>query len=137
MIVHDYPPNFAEIVEALGLPPRDVVFAYGDAIYSPHTAKLPGDVVVHERTHLQQQAGVGGPAEWWRLYLSDAAFRCGQEVEAYRAQVECFAGRPARRAALRHFAKVLASPMYRLPITAAQARSLLQTGTLPAMAVPS
>lgn len=64
----------------------DVAFAWRDTIHIRNPKLLSDDLIVHECTHLKQQAAVGGPEEWWDLYINDPTFRFEQEVEAYRAQ---------------------------------------------------
>lgn len=125
-VVQELPPNFNEIVTVFGPLPHTVVFAYGDRIYSPSGTDLSPELVVHEETHLRQQAEVGGPEEWWRRYLADPDFRLAQEVEAYRAQLAAAPNRARRRELWRQVSKDLASSMYGRLVTKDQARELLR-----------
>lgn len=121
-----YPPNYVEIVAALGRPADNVCFAWGDRVYLPRGGKLPPEIEIHEAVHFQQQAEVGGPEIWWAKYLHDAAFRLEQEIQAMRAQIACQPTREYRRACRRMCAKQLAGPTYKLPITWQQADAFLQ-----------
>lgn len=121
-----YPPNYVEIVAALGEPAPNVCFAWGDRVYFPGGTKLAPEIEIHESVHFQQQAEIGGPELWWAKYLSNAAFRLEQEVEAMRAQIACQPTREYRRACRRMCAKQLAGPTYQLPITWQQADAFLQ-----------
>jgi hypothetical protein len=127
-VVVGTPPNYEAIVRAFGPLRPTVVFAYGDAIYSPSGSNLSPDLIEHEKVHLRQQADVGGAEVWWERYITDPQFRLDQEVEAYRAQVAWHTDRASRRRCLRRVARDLASPMYGRIVTSAQARQLLWTG---------
>lgn len=124
-LIFDFPPNYDQIVAAVGPLPPSVVFAYGDAVYSPSGAELPADLVAHEEVHLRQQAEIGGPEVWWERYLADRDFRLEQELEAYRVQIAFHGDRAARRACFRRVARDLARPMYGSLVSAEQARRLL------------
>lgn len=85
-IINDYPPNYAQIVEALGdvslsLP----VFAYAPNIYNPFGRELLPDVIAHELVHIRQQNAIGVEV-WYNKYCYDASFRLSQEIEAYAFQ---------------------------------------------------
>lgn len=126
-IVDGHPPNYEEI-KARFNPALGTVYAYGNTIYAPGVAGLiSADLVVHEEVHFEQQARVGGPDAWWRLYIDDPRFRLEQEVEAYRAQYASLATlpRPERRERLAHYCKSLASRMYGGLVTKDQARRLI------------
>lgn len=79
-----YPPNFKQIKEILN-PADNYIFTYGDTIYSPKTAAIPRDILVHEMMHEGQQKD---PKKWWDRYLKDPQFRLEQETEAYQRQWE-------------------------------------------------
>ena len=127
-VVKGFPPNYAEI-KARFNPPPNTIFAYGDTIYSPATAELPGHLIVHEETHFAQQAVAGGPEAWWRRYIDDPQFRLEQEIEAYRAQWAAIRELPRaeRRELLVHICKSLSSSMYGRIVTKQQARQLVVT----------
>lgn len=128
-IVKGYPPNYAEI-KARFNPQPGTIFAYGDKIYSPHSATLPADLIAHEQVHFAQQHRAGGPEAWWRRYIDDPQFRLKQEVEAYRAQYALIQQlpRPQRRELLAHICKSLAGGMYGRIVTKEQARQLVTAG---------
>jgi len=122
------PPNWRQIL--LAFPSVDekkgVYFAWDGTIFSPSGVQPPVDVIVHESIHFGQQDG--DPAGWWDKYIEDRAFRLEEEVEAYRGQLwyirEVY-GRKTARKARQDIAKVLSGPLYRLPLTKAQALNLL------------
>jgi hypothetical protein len=124
-VIDRRPPNYEAIAAALGHPPPNAVYAYGDAVYSPSTTDLPPDLLAHEAVHLRQQVECGGPDRWWERYLEEPAFRLEQEVEAYRVQLACFSDRASRRECLQHVVRDLAGPMYGRLVTKQQARELL------------
>lgn len=137
-IAYEEPPNIEAIRARFGgaLTPA-TIYAYGSTIYVPggrakvgslHVpagVEIPHPLIVHEETHFDQQAAIGGPGAWWERYLADDAFRLEQEVEAYRAQLAAVPGRPERRRLLAEVVKTLASPLYGRVVTKAQARALL------------
>ena len=55
----------------------------GDKIYTK--SDLPQHLIVHETTHIRQQAKMG-VEKWWDRYFEDEKFRFSQELEAYRNQ---------------------------------------------------
>lgn len=86
-LVATLPPNYAEIVKAMGSEvsfENGNVFAYGNKIHS--NSELSPDLYVHECVHIRQQRTFGKPELWWKKYLSDKSFRKEQEIEAYREQ---------------------------------------------------
>ena len=78
------PPNYEAIKAALNLGDRPIIFTYGDTIYNVTMWPLPGHLLAHEATHMQQQGD--DPAGWWDRYLKNPEFRTEQEVEAYAVQ---------------------------------------------------
>jgi len=127
-IVDGWPPNRAELVEAFH-PEPGTVFAWDGTVYVPGLGdrQLPPDLIAHERVHFAQQAAVGGPEAWWRLYIDDPEFRLEQEVEAYRAQWKILMRRPKRERFARLYAITcdLGGPMYGNLVTPARARALI------------
>lgn len=79
----DYPPNYRDILEALG-EQEGAVFCYGDTIYNPFHVNILPDIEVHETVHMRQQ-GENVPV-WYHRYLTEPAFRLEQELEAYGKQ---------------------------------------------------
>lgn len=84
-VSHEIPPIFARCHEVFGVEWGHVVITYGDTVYAKYP--LTEDIVVHEATHVRQQAGIGVEA-WWEKYFMNEEFRLNQEVEAYRNQVQ-------------------------------------------------
>lgn len=110
-ICKDFPPNYTEIKEAFN-PSPEVVYTYGDVIYSPLFTELPADLIAHEEVHSRQQID---PKEWWNKYLKDKDFRVEQEAEAYHVQYEAFKkkhGWTKWRRFLEAIAKDFSGPIY-------------------------
>lgn len=113
---------------------RGTIFTYGSNIHVAGGA-ISDDLLVHESTHIRQQAIFpGGPDAWWKRYLSDSEFRISQELEAYKAQFEfvCKAyrikGRQGRFNAAKPFAELLSSPLYGKGIGIYEALRLITNG---------
>jgi hypothetical protein len=127
-IIKDYPPNYDVICRAFPIVKSrpNVIFTYGDTLYSPAGNPIPDHLMAHEETHTRQQSE-NGPDMWWRYYLASPAFRLEQEVEAYRAQYKVLAsyGRPERRRIFAQITKDLASAIYGNMVSKEQARKLI------------
>lgn len=63
---------------------EDTVIAYDGIIYSNKV--LPPDMIVHEKTHLEQQRRYG-LRKFTKKYLNDKDFRLEMEKEAYQKQL--------------------------------------------------
>lgn len=126
-IVKTPPPNLAAIVKAFGRQAASpgIIYSYGDRIHVPSGKPLPYELLVHEETHLRQQAAAGGPEPWWERYLVDAAFRLEQEIEAYRNQLATITDRKTRRARISAIANLLAGGTYGRVCSSAQVKALL------------
>lgn len=86
-IKNERPPNYQEIVNALGdVSKSNPVFCYGDTIYNPFKREITPDVEHHELIHSIQQSQFTSPDMWYMRYLSDPQFRLDQEIEAYGNQ---------------------------------------------------
>ena len=72
-IVYESPPLFDEISARFKLPPKGVIFAWGDIIYNPSRIDIPHQLIAHEAVHSRRQDG--DPEGWWRRYLVDDVFR--------------------------------------------------------------
>lgn len=103
-----FPPFYERIVEALGTPPEDAVYTYGDTIYSPKTAILPSDILAHEAIHQEQQVDPDG---WWNAYLVDPLFRLAQEREAFQVQYRFLKSRFRDRNHIAKLRRVLANQL--------------------------
>jgi len=108
------PPIYDKCVEKFGVNWEDgVIFTYGDTIHCKYD--LPEVKIVHEATHIKQQAQTT-PDEWWDRYFKDELFRVVQEVEAYRAETEWayrnIKDRNKRIRLIMQNARDLSSPMY-------------------------
>lgn len=110
----DYPPNIEAIRSKFKLP-KFVIFTYGHILYNPDRGGLPEHLMVHERTHKDQQYAMGVEA-WWGKYLEDDKFRLSQEIEAYRNQykyiVKNFKDRNVVNKMLLSIARDLSSEIY-------------------------
>lgn len=62
-----------------------VIVTYNGTVHCK-SGKLSPDLIVHEQTHIDQQAAFGDAEEWLIKYLDDPKFRLEQEVEAYQNQ---------------------------------------------------
>lgn len=124
-IVVGRPPIYDRACAAFVVSPK-TIFAWGDAIYvPPGSPPLERHLIVHEETHLAQQAAAGGPEAWWERYLVDDAWRLEQELEAYRRQyqVACqmIPRRPNRLQFLRAIAEDASGPLYGSLLTRSEA----------------
>lgn len=130
-IVKDWPPNITDIREKFDVH-KEVLFAYGDTIFSPSGKKIPDFLIAHEEVHQRQQKAYGGPEEWWRRYLRDTRFMLSQEVEAYHEQYKFYCARekdPSLRGKmLLQCAAALSSPVYGSSIGKAHALIRIRFG---------
>jgi len=107
---------------------RGVAFPYGNKIYLFRKDMMTPDLLVHEKTHIEQQKQFKSPKEWWNKYLSDSSFRLGCEIEAYQNQwkfVEENYNRKDRRGLLEHMSKLLSGRMYGSLIKKREAKNLI------------
>lgn len=125
----DLPPLWDEIQPHFKLPdtPR-VLFAWGDTIYNPAGVDVPACLMDHEMVHGRRQGtDVVG---WWRRYMEDPVFRLNEEIPAHIAELEALwdtaEDRIDRRRYLKQTAKRLAAPLYKMPISRAEAAKLLK-----------
>ena len=111
-IVEGYPPNYEQIKAAFN-PDADVVFTYGNTLYSPNASYIDDVLLAHEKEHAKQQTD---PEKWWHLYITDVEFRISQELAAYRAQYRyaCtkYPNRADRFAILVKLAHDMSGPIY-------------------------
>lgn len=128
-IVASFPPNIDAIRAKFTLSGNEI-FAWEGTIYNPKGGDLPPWLVAHEEVHFKQQADVGGAESWWARYLVDPQFRFEQELEAHQEEYRVYGThnpeRNLRRAALKHMARRLASPMYGSMVTFDKAKRLLK-----------
>lgn len=85
-IIVGNPPNIDEIRKVFPVQ-KNVVFAYGDAIYNPDNLRVPHEAILHEQVHQRQQKKIGTKI-WWDKYLADVEFRIAQEIPAFKAQCD-------------------------------------------------
>ncbi len=126
-IVNDYPPNYRQIVDALGDQP-EALFCYGDTIYNPRGGDVPPDIEKHEEVHMKQQGS--NPDLWYHRYLSSPEFRLEQELEAYGTQYAfakaALKGGKLLEWALENMAKALSGGAYGGLLTFAEAKSKIR-----------
>lgn len=134
-IIHDYPPNFAEIRERFALAGRPgVLFSYGGRLFYPKPDGLPihPAVLAHEMVHgLRQGETLHSVMDWWRRYLEDKRFRLIEETAGHVAEYQWWMAngtRAQRRAALKQVSNRLASPLYGAMIRPSAARDLIRAG---------
>lgn len=131
-IIHDYPPNFAEIRKVLHPGPL-AIFTYGDTIYKPSPGGISEALKAHENIHRVQQADdVEG---WWRQYLDDPIFRLIMEIPAHQKEWQRFMaempGRKERRAMFAIISKRLSGKLYGNLITLKKAKKVIQNPDIP------
>jgi hypothetical protein len=126
--VDGVPPIYDAIVQVLPEAANDgIMFAYNGKVYGRGIKKvLSRELDAHERVHLERQQRLEGGADtWWRLYLTNTAFRYVEELLAHRAEYETFCRRHANQIKriqfLRATAKRLASALYGAGVTLAEA----------------
>lgn len=131
-IIKGVPPNFAEILRAFpAAKGPNVIFSYGDVIYSKSGGIIPREIKVHESVHGERQNELGIET-WWDRYIADSAFCFEEELVAHRAEYRAYCegppcpGRHARDRALDAIAGRLAGPLYRSTISLAKARELIR-----------
>lgn len=112
-VVNEEPPNIAAIDKVFNIRGKAVLYAYGDVIYNPLNYDIPPAVVEHERVHGARQSVIG-VEQWWEFYLDNPAFRLEEELLAHVCEYAHMlrGNRHARRAALKHVAFKLSSPLY-------------------------
>jgi hypothetical protein len=92
LIILKRPPNFDQILAAF--PKADqpgVIFAYGDAIYSPSGFEILPALVAHEGVHLARQKDHARPEDWWEWYIKSDDFRYTEELLAHAAEYKVLA----------------------------------------------
>ena len=133
IINNEKPPIYDAIIQNGMHPSSRVVYTYGDKLYNPSGESIPEDLIVHEETHMWQQASLLPPQErtvdnlkkgadlWWGRYLLDPYFRIDQEVEAYANQYAYICGRikdrNQRNRILTNIGITLGGPIYGSVIT--------------------
>jgi hypothetical protein len=130
-----WPPNIEAIRAVLPVSERNI-FAYGNVIFNPGGCALPGELIVHEQVHFEQQRKMAswwrrnGAEVWWRKFLASPEFRLDQELEAHRAEYREYCrihrDRNDRQRALRVISGRLAKPMYGGIISQREARRAIQ-----------
>jgi hypothetical protein len=127
-IKKEYPPNINDITAKFPLT-LDVVFTYGDTIYSPARVDLPKHLRVHEETHSKYQLEMGVEA-WWKRYIEDDKFRLYQEIVAYQNQYKQFC-KDKKNIQRQYFfldiiARDLSSKLYGNLVTYEEAKNLIK-----------
>lgn len=138
-VIDGWPPIIDEIRAAFPIADRsDIIFSWGESIYAPGGQQVSPAIMIHERVHcIRQISHVGGVTGWWRSYLADPKFRLDEEILAHRAEFRFWATKPnankpvdgfrsARLYHLTQIAKRLASPLYGLSISMADAKKIIE-----------
>lgn len=134
-ILIEKPPIWDEAHQHFDINDKVTIYSWGEIIYNPAALTLPQHIIVHEETHGRQQWRTNGPENWWRRYFDDAQFRLEQEIEAYHQQYNyaCafdIGDRNKQVRFLHRLASDLASPLYKVPITQAEAMRCIKAGYL-------
>lgn len=128
-ISNEIPPIYERLKQLFNVEwDNGLVIAYGDTVYCKFS--IDDALMVHESTHIRQQAEYpGGVEAWWERYLTDAKFRLDQEIEAYRAQAKHIRTYSKNRNAafgyLHHLYTSLSGPMYGSVVSYEQAKLLI------------
>ena len=130
IIEHDFPPNIDAVREKFPLKGGEI-FAWDGIIYNPSGAKLPPELIEHEKVHFAQQGG--NPEVWWSRYLTDDdQWRYEQELEAHIVEYKTYCrhnrDRNKRIRYLQMIARRLSSPMYGKVATFGQAMKEIRNG---------
>lgn len=121
-VLHLFPPNYKKIVEQFDVRGRQIIFAYGDAIYNPSRIPITPQLERHEQVHLTRQGG--DPEAWWDKYIAEPAFRLAEEIPAHVAEYQASVAH-YRAIALDDIATRLSSPLYGSLLTFGQAREVI------------
>jgi hypothetical protein len=116
-LVEARPPNYADVVRAVGRPPDGACFTWGETIYVSkpppgYTHNFDEFLLAHEQQHTTQQNIIGSAKLWWKNWCENPDFRLQQELEAYRVQYAAMCARLSRqqrRQRLRRLAKDLSA----------------------------
>jgi len=87
-IINSRPKIYDEIIRNFPAVSWDngIIITYDNKIYTK-SGYISDDLMIHEQTHIKQQAEFpGGSDAWWNCYFKDMGFRLGQEIEAYKNQ---------------------------------------------------
>lgn len=130
-IVNERPPVWDQAHRVFEIDDSRTVYTYGDKLYNPAGCYLDPEIIAHEEVHYVQQGKTeGGPKAWWDKYLVDAEFRFIQEAEAYGKQYQFYCQRNGDRNKRARYlfllSEILASPMYKLGISAGTASREIQ-----------
>lgn len=110
-IIHEKPPNFADIVKVCPTAIRvGVIFSWGDKIYNPSKVPIPRHLIAHEGVHGYRQR-LAGIEKWWDRYLKEPLFRLDEEIYAHH-QEYLVALRNIGPGSLRDIANRLCGPLY-------------------------
>ena len=127
-IIRELPPNHSDILKVFPFASNpEILYAFGDAIYTASQSEIPHFLLRHEEAHgIRQLTLEGGVEAWWDAYLSDVKFRYVEELVAHRveyeARIEGAVNRQQRRLALKEVARRLSAPMYGSMKSAANAK---------------
>ncbi len=130
-IVKGRPPNFDEIVAAIPHAANpNVLFAYGNTIYTPSGSEISPWIVAHEEIHSMRQGA--DPDGWWRRYLVDKQFRFTEELVAHRCEWRTWMNmgvrnRHDKRFMMRIIAGRLSGPLYGSIVNFDAARTMIMT----------
>ena len=122
-IIRAFPPNYPVLRRVFGLAGKtDVIYSFGDTIYSPGGTKLHPALIAHEEAHGARQREMGVEL-WWRRYIDDPQFRLAEEVIGHQAEWKWWRenGKNNLTRQLEHICRRLCGPLYLGLITYEQA----------------
>ncbi len=130
MIKNNCPQIYPRLKKQFGVNWSDgLIITYYPNIYWIGGNALPPEKVVHESTHLRQQAKYG-VEKWWDEYLANPVFRLEQEKEAYINEVNYIRrtvlNRQERFKLIDEIARCLSGSMYGNLVTYHEAINLLR-----------
>jgi DNA-binding Xre family transcriptional regulator len=115
-------PLIKEYAQYFDITPR-TIFAWNNAIYTNYA--LPNDLLIHERTHLEQQEREG-LEHWVKNYLNNPEYRLKQEIEAYKHQLSMIKDREYRNKIRLESIETLCSSLYGNIISKDEAEKILK-----------
>lgn len=123
-ISKEYPPNYAEIIEAFPESDKKACYCFGDTVYNPFGIFITPDIMEHEEQHSIRQENF--PEKWWKRYIADPAWRLYEEYIAFGAQYKFMKNVlnvKQQKVLLYKMARTLSGPVYGSAVTIQEAES--------------
>jgi hypothetical protein len=129
-IIKELPPNIDLIDQKFKVKSnKNILYTYGDSIYTLCEDKIPVWLIEHETVHSQRQKEIGSPDHWWECYIEQPLFRLSEELLAHSIEYSVFRAlhnRNESRLYLSQISKRLSSEIYGNIITAVKAKSYIK-----------